>query len=258
MRWGAGLFPYGVVKEQTKMAERRENSVLFSLRELRNIEDERVKTEEEAEQARIEAEQRAREEAIRRAKEEEERKIREAEDRVIRERQEREKHEREQQTRLQESERRAQIEAAAKLEQARIEAEARARQEAKKFPIGAVVGGVIGLIVLAGGIMGYLVHHHNVELAQQQQALQAKADAERKKLEAEAAAQSAALKKELEELQGQLDNAKDDATRASIRAKMLAAQSSHSKPASGGKKSDDKPTKKLNTNTSDPLGGLGL
>jgi hypothetical protein len=243
------------------MAERRENSVLFSLRELRNIEDERVKGEEEAEQARIDAERRAKEEAIRRAKEEEERKVREAEERVLRDRQETERHEREQQTRLQESERRAQIEAAAKLEQARIEAEARARMDAKKFPIGAVVGGVIGLIVLAVGIMSYLVHQHNVELAQQQQALQAKADADRKKLEAEAAAQATALKKELADLQGELDKATNDAERASIRAKMLAAQSSHSKPAAAGTKkasTEDKPKKTINTSTNDPLGGLGL
>jgi colicin import membrane protein len=235
--------------------------VLFSLRELRNIEDERVKGEEEAEEARMEAERRAKEEAVRRAKEEEERKVREAEDRVVRERQEKERHEREQQTRLQESERRAQIEAAAKLEQARIEAEARARMDAKKFPIGAVVGGIIGLIVLAGGIMGYLVHQHNVELAQQQHELQAKADAERKKLEADAAAQSAALKKELEDLQGQLDKASNDADRAQIRAKMLAAQSTHVRSASASKKTstgEEKPKKTLNTQTNDPLGGLGL
>jgi len=240
------------------MAERRENSVLFSLRELRNIEDERVKGEEEAEQARIEAERRAKEEAIRRAKEEEERKVREAEERVLRDRQERERHEREQQTRLQESERRAQIEAAAKLEQARIEAEARARMDAKKFPVGAVVGGVIGLIVLAIGIMSYLVSQHNAELRQQQAELQAKADADRKKLEQEAAAKSAALKKELEDLQGQLDKATNDAERASIRAKMLAAQAPHSKQASPGKKPGDSPKKSINTQTSDPLGGLGL
>jgi colicin import membrane protein len=241
------------------MAERRENSVLFSLRELRNIEDERVKGEEEAEQARVEAEQRAREEAIRRSKEEEERKVREAEERIVRERQEKERHEREQQTRLQESERRAQIEAAAKLEQARIEAEARARMDAKKFPIGAVVGGIIGLIVLAGGIMGYLVHQHNVEVQQERAAAQAKLESEQKRLQAEAAAQSAALKKELENLQAELDKASNDAERAQIRAKMLAAQSTHAKPVAAKKAGgEDKPKKAINTQTSDPLGGLGL
>jgi hypothetical protein len=245
------------------MAERRENSVLFSLRELRNIEDERVKGEEEAEQARVEAEVRAKEEAIRRAKEEEERKQRELEDRALRERQDRERHEREQQTRLQESERRAQIEAAAKLEQARIEAEARARMDAKKFPMGAVIGGVVGVLVLFAGVFGYYIHVKNEEHAQQQAELQARADAERKKLQEEAAKQAAALKKELDDLQGQLDKASNDAERATIRAKMLAAQESHRKPvaAATGKKSGDgdtKPKKTINTNTADPLGGLGL
>ena len=38
------------------MSDRRENSVLFSLRELRTIEEDRVKQEEEGEKARIDAE----------------------------------------------------------------------------------------------------------------------------------------------------------------------------------------------------------
>ncbi len=242
------------------MAERRENSVLFSLRELRNIEDERVKGEEEADRARMDAERRAKEEAIQRAKDEEERKIREAEDRARREREERERHEREGQLRLQESERRAQIEAGAKLEQARIEAEAKARIEAKKFPVGAVVGGVLGLLVVLGGLGGYYFHMQNVEHAQQQAELQARADAERKKIQAEAAAQAASLKKELDDLQGQLDKASDDATRAQIRAKMLATAEAHRKPAAAAtkKSGDEKPKKTIDTKTSDPLGGLGL
>src|SRR5581483_749286 len=127
------------------MAERRENSVLFSLRELRGIEEKRVKGEEEAEHARIEAKRRA------------------EEDRVRAEQESRERAAREDQLRLQEAERRAQIEAAAKLEQHRIEAEARARMDAKKFPVGAVVGGVLALVVVAGIVMAVLVHNHNEE-----------------------------------------------------------------------------------------------
>jgi colicin import membrane protein len=241
------------------MAERRENSVLFSLRELRNIEDERVKTEEEAERARIEAERRAKEEAIRLAREEEERKIREAEDRVRREREDQERAERDHQVRLHEAERRAQLDAAGKLEQARIEADARARIEAKKFPVGAVVGGVIGLIVLALGTMSYLVHQHNEELTQQRAAAQAKLESEQKRLQAEAAAQAAALKRELDDLNNQLKNANSDVERARIRQKMLEAQSgsAHKTAAATGKK-DDKSKKTLDTKTNDPLGGLGL
>jgi colicin import membrane protein len=245
------------------MAERRENSVLFSLNELRNIEQDRVRGEEEAERARIEAERRAREEEIRRAKEAEEAKRRAEDDRVRREIEEKERVVRENELRLKESERRAQIEAAAKLEQARIEAEARARIEGKKFPTTQVVAGVIGLIVLAGSIMGYLVYNHNQELARTQAELTRKADEERQKLLAEDAARQAQLRKQLSDLQGQLDKATNDAERAQIRAKMAAASATKSHPAastktaakSDGKAGSSKPAVK---DTNDPLGGLGL
>src|SRR5437016_8492169 len=104
------------------MSDRRENSVLFSLRELRTIEDDRVQQEADAEKARIESERRAREDEIRRAKEAEESKVRAAEDKIRREQEERERVERERELRLKEPERRAQIEAASRLEQHRIEA----------------------------------------------------------------------------------------------------------------------------------------
>ena len=48
------------------MAERRPNSVLFSLKELRRIEDDRVKQEETDEQKRKDAEVRAKEDAVQR------------------------------------------------------------------------------------------------------------------------------------------------------------------------------------------------
>jgi hypothetical protein len=242
------------------MADRRENSVLFSLRELRNIEEERVKTEEEAEKARLEAERRAREEEIRLAKEAEEAKIRAEEERVRREQLDRERIAHDAQVKLQEAQHRAQVEAATKLEQARIEADARVRIEGKKFPIGAVVGGVVGLVALAGGIMGYLVHQHNVELAQQQASLQAKHEAEQKALKAQLQDESRKLKEELADLQGQLDKASNDAERAQIRAKMLAASETHRRAAAvAAKKLDEgKKPKAIKTDTSDPLGGLNL
>ena len=244
------------------MAERRENSVLFSLNELRNIESDRVRGEEEAERARIEAERRAREEEIRRAKEAEEAKRRAEEDRIRRDIEEKERIVRENELRLKESERRAQIEAAAKLEQARIEAEARARIEGKKFPTMQVVAGVIGLVVLAGATMGYLVYNHNQELARTQAELTQKAEQERKALVAQQAVAEAKLQKELTDLQGQLDKATNDAERAQIKAKIAAAASVKSRPVaarseskSEGKKASSKPAIK---DTNDPLGGLGL
>lgn len=245
------------------MAERRENSVLFSLNELRNIEQDRVRSEEEAERQRIEAERRAREEEIRRAKEAEEAKRRAEEDRIRRDQEEKERVVREQELRLKESERRAQIEAAAKLEQARIEAEARARIEGKKFPTGQVVGGIIGLVLLAGGIMGYLVYNHQQEVERTRLELTRKADEERKALMAQQAAEQAKLKKELDDLQAQLDKATNDAERAQIRAKIAAAASAKvasrsDRPSKADKPKTEKKAATIKGSDSDPLGGLGL
>jgi colicin import membrane protein len=240
------------------MAERRENSVLFSLNELRNIEQDRVRTEEEAERARIEGERRAREEEIRRAKEAEEAKRRAEEDRIRREQDEKDRIVREHDLRLKESERRAQIEAAAKLEQARIEAEVHARA---KFPTTQVVIGVIGLVVLAAGIMSYLVYNHNEELRRTQAELTQKADAEKKRIMAEEETRQRALQKQLADLQGQFDRASSEAERQKIKAQIAqtAAAKLRPPPAKSSKPGDHdkgKPTQVKDTN--DPLGGLGL
>ena len=65
------------------MSERpRENSVLFSLRELRRIEDDRVKKEQEAARAKAEAERQAKEAADRATRDAEERRIRDDADRA--------------------------------------------------------------------------------------------------------------------------------------------------------------------------------
>jgi hypothetical protein len=242
------------------MSDRRENSVLFSLRELRSIEDDRVKQEEVAEQQRIEAERKAREDEIRRAKEAEEAKIRAAEDRVRKEREDKERAEREGQLRLQESERRAQIEAAARLEQTRIEAEARARIEGKKFPTGLVVGSLVGLIALSVGVVSYLVHEHNIELASAQAAAQAKSDAEKKALIAAQDAEDRKNAAELADLKAQLDKATTDADRAKIKAAMVAtAEKREHHGSSSASKGETKPKgTRVNTKTNDPLGGLDL
>src|SRR2546423_15047796 len=64
------------------MPEQRENSVLFSLKELRRIEDDRIRQEETDARARVEAERKAREDAERKAREDVERRHREEEDRI--------------------------------------------------------------------------------------------------------------------------------------------------------------------------------
>lgn len=235
------------------MADRRENSVLFSLRELREIENERVKNEEETERSRLEAEAQAK-------RDEEQRRLMEEEARVRREREDRERAVREDALRLQETEKRAQIEAATRLEQTRIEAEAQARAAAKKFPTGAVVSGVIALVLISGGIVGYLIYNHNQELIRERTALEAKAEAEKQRIAAESKAELERQKKQLDELRAQLEKATDDKERNRIRAE-IAAKSSGSHPSSSGKpKSDSGKSKSIDidTKTNDPTGGLGF
>jgi hypothetical protein len=116
------------------MAEKRENSVLFSLRELRQIEDDRIKSEEQAARQREEDEKARVLAAERQKREEEERKIRAAEDAERARVEAKERLEREERLRLQEAEKRAQVDAQARLEEQRLkmEIDARAREASTK------------------------------------------------------------------------------------------------------------------------------
>jgi colicin import membrane protein len=138
------------------MAE-KESSVLFSLKELRNIEDDRVKQEEEAARAKVAAEVKAREDAARRAREAEEHKAREDQERMHRLQIEKERQLREAELRAEGEKHKAQLDAQARLEEARIQAEIQAKAHAKKPPVGAIVGGVVGVVVLAGAVLGYVL-----------------------------------------------------------------------------------------------------
>lgn len=150
---GRSVDPNHSAEVHTAMAEqRKESSVLFSLRELRDIEDQRIQEEEDAEKkaeeerirAQMEAERQAREaeENARLAKESEERSRRDAAERSARE----------EQMRLEEAERRARVEAQAALERERLakEMEIRAVEAQKKRPVALVVTMLI-LLVIAGG-----------------------------------------------------------------------------------------------------------
>lgn len=208
------------------MAEQKESSVLFSLKELMNLEEDRIKAEEAEKQSRARAEADARAAAERAAREAEERRIREEEERRRAEEQRRQ-------------EEAARLEAIrhAEIEKARAEAEHKARLEAmaaqqaheaqlaalhqdegkKKLKI--VVGVVSGLLLvgLVGGGLAY-------SSAQEEN---------RKKVEAERiAAQQVqeelkALKRQHEEasaraadLEAKLSSAKDDAEKAKLRAEL--------------------------------------
>src|SRR4051812_23291445 len=62
-------------KDKPSTSDRPENSVLFSLKELRQLEDARMKAEADARRAQAEAERRARAEAEQRTRDEEARRV---------------------------------------------------------------------------------------------------------------------------------------------------------------------------------------
>jgi hypothetical protein len=248
------------------MAE-RENSVLFSLKELRNIEEDRVKQEDDARKSQIEAERRAKELAIKQAKEEEERKIVAEKDRLARLDQEKERQIREERLRVEESERKARVEAAARLEEARIQAEVQAAASAKKAPVGAIIGAVIGVVVLAGGVLGYVLGVY-LPAKQAEQAAAAAVEQER------------AIKKALADQESKLDAeytakieaTKDQAEKDRLKAEMAAKRAQAEQNAAAARasvqhkavaKPADKPKVKVGgegnkCDPNDPLCGSGL
>jgi colicin import membrane protein len=133
------------------MPEQRENSVLFSLKELRRLEDDRIRQEEAEIRAQAEAERRAREDAERRAREDVERRRREEEDRVRRVEDEQLARSREEQLRLQEAERRARVEAEMRLQEERMRLEIQSKKGRSPLPAVIAVGVVV--VAIAGGVI---------------------------------------------------------------------------------------------------------
>lgn len=101
------------------MAEQKESSVLFSLKELMNLEEERIKKEDDDRKRKEEAEAQARMDAERRQREEEERRLRAEDERK-----------RGEEARAREEAARLEAIRHAEVEKARIEAEGQARMEA--------------------------------------------------------------------------------------------------------------------------------
>src|SRR5581483_8079692 len=124
---------------------------------------------------------------------------------------------REAQLRLEEAERRARIEAQAKLEEARIQAEAQIRVS-KKVPVRLIVGITLGVMVIAGGTIGYIINQH-----QEEQRIAAAENERRLREERERAEKDKAER--LSELQASLTKATSEVERAKIRQQMAEEQS---------------------------------
>ena len=218
--------------------ERKEDSVLHSLNELRSIEENRIKAEQEVERKRVEDERRAAEDTARKAKEDAERKEREERERQERAAAEKERQIREEQMNLEASERKARIDAHAQIEAARVQAEIHAKAHAKKFPIGLVIGGVVVLLALAGSLF-YVINVYMPEQAakaehkakiSQEKAIAAAIERERKALEEDYKEKVAQAKTEAEREKLRRDrDAAQQASEARIR-----ARGGHASPSTSG------------------------
>lgn len=205
------------------MPTNSENSALTALSELRNLEADRVATEDSERRAREEADRRARADAERRARDEAERIARLQAEENARQMAEREAREREERIRVSEAEVRARAESEGRLreEQLRLDAQMKlAEKKARpKWPLM-----VVPVLVAGVGFAGYLAWDN-----------QRKADVEAQRSADQKAEHEAALaaiteklnaleneQKKLETDKAELDKKLGQATTDAERAKLLA------------------------------------
>jgi colicin import membrane protein len=246
------------------MAERKDNSALIALSELRAIEEDRVKQEEEDERLKLETFERKKrdEEEARRRAEEAKRAAEEAARKAVEE--SRRKETVEGQLRLQEAERRARIEAEAHLAAKRIEAESMAMAHAKKPPLGLIFGIIGGLVVVGGGIITYFAMQSNEAKRQAEAARLEKDEIERANLDykKDIAAAGAALDRKLASAKSAEDIAKAKAENEAAQREAEERRVSRAKAASARRSTagpaPDKPAGKVKgiSTSDDPLGGL--
>jgi colicin import membrane protein len=252
------------------MAEQKESSVLFSLKELMNLEEDRIKQEDEDKKRRGEADARARADAERRARDQEQARLTAEEER----RRSDEQRKREEAVRL-DAIRHGEI------EKARVEAEQRARMEAlakqqeherhitslkhdehkKKLQrnLMLAVGG--GAIVVFGGLgvyFGKIRPEAEAREAATRAALVQQAEETRR-----AQQQLADSTAKVNDLLSQLSSAQDDKTRAELKSKLAEAQRAQAGAASrasgggskggGGEDKPKPPKKECNCQPGDPL-----
>lgn len=251
------------------MAEKKESSVLFSLRELREIEEERIQEEHTAKKRAEEDRIRAQQEAERRAREEEEGRRRAAEQAERAAREAVENREREERLRVEEAERRARVEAQANLEQQRMhkELEIRAIEAQKSKPTWLIA--VAGGLVLVVGILGYWAYNRSQEADRDKAESEAKLAAIMKDVET-TQAEFNRLSKETEEKYQKLLSAKTEEEKAAAQRDLDKAKADRDakgraleglkdkarKTRSGGGEKKDDGQIKVKCDPNDPLCGI--
>jgi hypothetical protein len=151
-------------KEEATLSksDRPENSVLFSLKELRRLEDERVKAEADARRAQAEAERRAKGEAEQRARDEQTRRVREEEEQRRRAESEREARQREDRLRVEEAERRARIEGELRLLEEQRQRHVQGRRVGRSAGMAAAVAALL-VVAVGGGLATWASRQHQAE-----------------------------------------------------------------------------------------------
>jgi hypothetical protein len=154
-------------KATLSKSDRPENSVLLSLKELRRLEDERVKAEADARRAQEEAQRRATAEAEQRTRDEQTRRIREEEERRQRAESEREARQREDRLRMEEADRRARVEGELKLrEQQLLDKQRQRHLQGRRFGRSAWMAAVAGatlFLAVGGGLAEWASRQHHAE-----------------------------------------------------------------------------------------------
>jgi len=226
--------------------ESRENSVLFSLNELRQIEEERISEEEmarrEEEQQRIRAQQ----EAERRRLEEEQARIQAQQDAERMRLEEEERLRREDQMRIQEAEARARAEHQAILEQQRLAQEMALREKeiAKKRPTW-LIAVLAGVVLIAGGF-GYMFYqkaeHDRMTAIQEKRELEERIAALESEINTAQDALNAAEQRAKDASLDEAERKKAEEEAAMQRAKIkdLKTRRGNNKRGGGGKKDDKK------------------
>jgi colicin import membrane protein len=212
------------------MADQKESSVLFSLKELMNLEEDRIREEEAEKARRARAELDAREAKDRAARDAEERRLREEEER----RRGEDLRKREEQTRL-EAIRQGEVEKARAEAEHRARMDAMAAQQAHEAKLATInqdehkkrlqmTVGVIAFVFVAALIGGGVYFKKHNDQVNRERAENERARAE---LEARATAAENQVKQSQEkesELKSALNNAKDEADRARIQQELTKAQ----------------------------------
>ncbi len=252
------------------MAEQKESSVLFSLKELMNLEEDRIREEEAEKAKRIRADFEAKEAAERASRDAEERRLREEEER----RRAEELRKREEAARL-EAIRHAEIEKAKADVEHRSRLETMAQQQAHEAQLASInqdehkkklqiTIGVVAFILVAAVVGGGIAFKkHNDQANLEKAALEARAQAaEQEKDRLEDAVKQSEQKEA--DLKSALNNAKDEADRARIQAELQKAQettkaaqkglrSAGSSSSGSSGSSSPKPKAACNCTPGDPL-----